>query len=78
MAKRKRDESRSHFLKKADDLVKNNHQDAIKGFLIAVGDCYLSQIANAKDLDFVPQKLNKLTGVAAIACTIIVTMLFKM
>ncbi|BAY14049.1 HEAT repeat-containing PBS lyase (plasmid) [Calothrix sp. NIES-2098] len=54
---------RSLFLKKADDLVKNNHQDAIKGFLIAVVDCYLSQITNAKDSDLVPQKLSKLTGV---------------
>ncbi|WP_339377840.1 HEAT repeat domain-containing protein [Calothrix sp. NIES-2100] len=57
---------RSHFLKKADDLVKNNHQDAIKGFLIAVVDCYLSQITNAKDSDLVPQKLSKLTGVVPI------------
>jgi HEAT repeat protein len=57
---------RSHFLKKADDLVKSNHQDAIKGFLIAVVDCYLSQIANAKDSDLVPQKLSKLTGVVPI------------
>ncbi|MEA5574347.1 PBS lyase, partial [Calothrix sp. UHCC 0171] len=54
---------RSHFLKKAEDLLKNNHQDGIKGFLIAVADCYLSQISNAKDADFVPQKLSKLTGV---------------
>ncbi|BAZ42857.1 HEAT repeat-containing PBS lyase [Calothrix sp. NIES-4101] len=54
---------RSHFFKKADDLLKNHHQDGIKGFLIAVADCYLSQISNAKDADFVPQKLSKLTGV---------------
>jgi HEAT repeat protein len=54
---------RSGFLKTADDLIKNNRKDVIKGFLIAVVDCYLSQINNAKDSDFVPQKLTKLTGV---------------
>jgi HEAT repeat protein len=57
---------RSGFLKTADDLIKNNRKDAIKGFLIAVVDCYLSQINNAKDSDFVPQKLSKLTGVVPI------------
>ncbi|MEH2442002.1 hypothetical protein [Nostoc sp.] len=32
---------RSHFFKKADDLVKTGRQDAIKGLLLAVRDCYL-------------------------------------
>ncbi|WP_211293326.1 hypothetical protein [Brunnivagina elsteri] len=62
---------RSGFLKTADDLVKNNRKDAIKGFLIAVIDCYLSQINNAKDSDFVPQKLSKLTGVVPIVRSLI-------
>jgi HEAT repeat protein len=53
---------RSSFLKKADDLIKTGGQDAIKGFLLAVGDCYLSEITGAKDSDFVPQKLSKLAG----------------
>jgi HEAT repeat protein len=54
---------RSGFLKKADDLVKANGQDTIIGFLLAVSDCYLSQIIGAKHSDFVPQRLSKLTGV---------------
>ncbi|WP_407066364.1 hypothetical protein [Fischerella thermalis] len=28
-----------------------------------MGECYLTQVENAKDSDFVPQKLSKLTGV---------------
>ncbi|WP_337886584.1 HEAT repeat domain-containing protein [Fischerella thermalis] len=54
---------RSQFFRKADDLVKTGKQDAIRGFLLAVGECYLTQAENAKDSDFVPQKLSKLTGV---------------
>ena len=53
---------RSLFFKKADDLVKTSGQDAIKGFLLAVQDCYLSEIQGSKVTDFVPQKLSKLTG----------------
>ncbi|NJR15582.1 MAG: HEAT repeat domain-containing protein [Calothrix sp. CSU_2_0] len=62
---------RSGFLKTADDLIKNNRKDTIKGFLIAVVDCYLSQINNAKDSDFVPQKLIKLTGVVPVVRSLI-------
>jgi len=54
---------RSQFFRKTDDLVKTGKQDAIKGFLLAVRECYLTQIENAKDSDFVPQRLSKLTGV---------------
>ncbi|MBW4632895.1 MAG: HEAT repeat domain-containing protein [Iphinoe sp. HA4291-MV1] len=54
---------RSQFFRKADDLIKTGAQDTIKGFLLAVRECYLTQIENAKDSDFVPQRLGKLTGV---------------
>jgi hypothetical protein len=54
---------RSQFFRKADDLFKTGKQDAIKGFLLAVRECYLTQVENAKDSDFAPQKLSKLTGV---------------
>ncbi|WP_313931118.1 HEAT repeat domain-containing protein [Nostoc sp. FACHB-133] len=53
---------RSHFFKKADDLVKTGGQDAIKGLLLAVRDCYLSEVQGSKETDFVPQKLVKLAG----------------
>lgn len=53
---------RATFFKKADDFVKSGAQDPIKGFLLAVRDCYLSQIPTAKESDFVPQKLAKLAG----------------
>jgi HEAT repeat protein len=52
----------TQFFKQIDDLLKNGAREGIKGFLLAVGDCYLSQIPNAKDTDFVPQKLSKLLG----------------
>ncbi|MDJ0618750.1 MAG: HEAT repeat domain-containing protein [Calothrix sp. MO_192.B10] len=55
---------RSQFFKQVDDLLKNGARDAMKGFLLAVGDCYLSQVPNAKDTDFVPQKLSKLLGLS--------------
>ena len=54
---------RSLFFKKADDLVKNGGKDNIKGFLLAMRDCYLSEINDAKYSDFVVQKLSKLAGV---------------
>ncbi|WP_228013363.1 hypothetical protein [Nostoc edaphicum] len=53
---------RSAFFKKADDLVKTGAPDAIKGLLLAVRDCYLSEIQGSKETDFVPQKLGKLAG----------------
>ncbi|MEH2266759.1 hypothetical protein [Nostoc sp.] len=53
---------RSHFFKKADDLVKTGRQDAIKGLLLAVRDCYLSEVQGSKETDFIPQKLGKLAG----------------
>ncbi|WP_448272457.1 hypothetical protein [Nostoc sp. DSM 114160] len=53
---------RSHFFKKADDLVKTGRQDTIKGLLLAVRDCYLSEVQGSKETDFVPQKLGKLAG----------------
>lgn len=52
---------RSGFLQKADSLSKNGHQNVMKGFLLAVCDCYLSEIETAKDSDFIPQRLGKLT-----------------
>ncbi len=54
---------RSLFFKKADDLVKKGGKDNIKGFLLAMRDCYFSEINDAKDTDFVVQKLSKLAGV---------------
>jgi HEAT repeat protein len=54
---------RSGFLKQAEDLVKANGQDIVKGFLLAVLDCYISQIVGAKYSDLVPLRLSKLTGV---------------
>lgn len=51
---------RSNFFKKVDDLCKNGQQDAVNGFLLAVSDCYLSALKEAKDTDFVPQRLSKL------------------
>jgi HEAT repeat protein len=56
---------RSGFLKKADDLVKASGQDTIKGFLLAVYDCYLSQVISAKPSDFLLVRLSKLTGVTS-------------
>ncbi|MFN6571135.1 HEAT repeat domain-containing protein [Dendronalium sp. ChiSLP03b] len=53
---------RSLFFRKADDLVKTGNQDTIQGFLLAVRDCYLSQVPNAKESDFISQKLGKLAG----------------
>ncbi|MBW4634962.1 MAG: hypothetical protein KME30_24575 [Iphinoe sp. HA4291-MV1] len=54
---------RSQIFRKADDLIKTGVQDTIKGFLLTVRECYLTQIESAKDSDFVPQRLDKLTGV---------------
>lgn len=54
---------RSLFFKKADELVKNGEIDNIQGFILAMRDCYLSQINDAKKSDFVVQKLSKLADV---------------
>ncbi|BAZ12693.1 HEAT repeat-containing PBS lyase [Calothrix sp. NIES-4071] len=62
---------RSGFLKKADDLVKASGQDTIKGFLLAVSDCYMSQIIGANPYDFVPQRLSKLTGVVNVMQSVV-------
>ena len=53
---------RSTVLKKAEEAVKAGQQEAIKGFLLALGDCYLWQNRSAKATDFVPQRLSKLAG----------------
>ena len=50
-----KDESKwQEFLQKADS---QNSPEAIKGFLLAVKDCYLDKIPGAKDTDFLPQEI---------------------
>ncbi|MGB8687996.1 MAG: hypothetical protein WCD53_11755 [Microcoleus sp.] len=50
-----KDESKwQDFLKVADSP---NSPEVIKGFLLAVKDCYLDQIPGAKDTDFLPQQI---------------------
>ncbi|MEM7724857.1 MAG: HEAT repeat domain-containing protein [Cyanobacteria bacterium P01_A01_bin.45] len=56
---------RSTFFKKADELISKGGGDNIKGFLLAVRDCYLSKIDGAKESDFVPQKLKKISGIGS-------------
>jgi HEAT repeat protein len=56
---------RASVLKQAEDLVKSGEQDSIRGFLLAVRDCYLSQIPLAQESNVVPQKLGKLAGLAS-------------
>jgi hypothetical protein len=50
-----KDESKwQDFLKVADS---QNSPEAIKGFLLAVKDCYLDKIPGAKDTDFLPKEI---------------------
>ncbi len=56
-----RDESKwRNFLLKADAMP--GEPAAIKGFLLAVRDCYLAKIPGAKDTDFVPKELGNRSG----------------
>ncbi|MEG4804012.1 hypothetical protein QUB63_07045 [Microcoleus sp. ARI1-B5] len=49
------DESKwQDFLKTADS---QNSPKAIKGFLLALKDCYLDKITRAKDTDFLPKEI---------------------
>ncbi len=49
------DESKwQDFLKVADS---QNSSEGIKGFMLAVKDCYLDRIPGAKDTDFLPQQI---------------------
>ena len=51
-----KDESKwQEFLKVADS---QNSPEAIKGFLLAVKDCYLDKIPGAKDTDFLPHEIS--------------------
>jgi HEAT repeat protein len=50
-----KDESKwQEFLQVADS---QNSPEAIKGFMLAVKDCYLDKIPGAKDTDFLPQEI---------------------
>ncbi len=50
-----KDESKwQDFLKVADS---QNSPEGIKGFMLAVKDCYLDRIPGAKDTDFLPQEI---------------------
>ena len=50
-----KDESKwQEFLKVADS---QNSPEAIKGFMLAVKDCYLDKIPGAKDTDFLPKEI---------------------
>ena len=50
-----KDESKwQDFLQVADS---QNSPEAIKGFMLAVKDCYLDKIPGAKDTDFLPQEI---------------------
>lgn len=35
----------------------SNSSEGIKGFMLAVKDCYLDRIPGAKDTDFLPQQI---------------------
>ncbi len=48
------------FLKQADAI--SSTPDSLKGFLLAVQDCYLAQVPQAKDSDFLPKELGKRTS----------------
>jgi hypothetical protein len=50
-----KDESKwQDFLQVADS---QNSPAGIKGFMLAVKDCYLDKIPGAKDTDFLPQEI---------------------
>ncbi|AKG24570.1 PBS lyase [Calothrix sp. 336/3] len=51
---------RSLFFRKVDDIIKNGGIDSIKGFLLAVRESYMTQIPQAQDTDFLPQRLSKI------------------
>jgi HEAT repeat protein len=50
------------ILKQADTLIMQGTPGAIQGFLLALYDCYLSQVPGAKPTEFVPQQLAQLSG----------------
>jgi HEAT repeat protein len=53
-------------LKPAEELVKAGQQENIQGFLMALRECYLSQVPAAKESDFVPQQLSKLANIESL------------
>jgi len=57
-----KDESKwQEFLNVADS---QNSPEAIKGFLLAVKDCYLDKIPGAKDTDFLPKEITSRYNIA--------------
>jgi HEAT repeat protein len=58
---------RSIGLKPAEELMKAGQQENIQGFLMALRECYLSQIPAAQESDFVPQQLGKLVNVESLS-----------
>jgi hypothetical protein len=58
------DEQKWHnFLAEAD--AKPGTPEAIKGFLLAVRDCYLAKVSEAKMTDFVPEELGRRVGLGS-------------
>jgi hypothetical protein len=57
---------RSIGLKPAQELVKAGKQENIQGFLVALRECYLSQIPAAKESDPVPQQLGELANIESL------------
>jgi HEAT repeat protein len=55
------------FLKVADS---QNSQEGIKGFMLAVKDCYLDKIPGAKDTDFLPQQITSRYNVTITAVAV--------
>jgi HEAT repeat protein len=53
----KDDQKWQNFLQDADNQA--GSPDAIKGFLLAVRDCYLAKLESAKPTDFLPQEIAK-------------------
>lgn len=51
------------FLKQADSM--SGAPDSIKGILLAVRDCYLAGVPQAKDSDLLPKELSKRAGLTA-------------
>ncbi|MEZ2228183.1 MAG: HEAT repeat domain-containing protein [Microcoleus sp.] len=62
------DESKwQDFLKVADS---QNSPEGIKGFMLAVKDCYLDRIPGAKDTDFLPQEITSRYNVTITAVAV--------
>jgi HEAT repeat protein len=63
-----KDESKwQDFLKVADS---QNSPEGIKGFMLAVKDCYLDKIPGAKDTDFLPQQITSRYNVTITAVAV--------